>query len=68
MYEEMKHDAYLEEKENYLYDRKMEDDLEFCLEEYSYLVDNINELKLKLCGELAKHGHMVTLKDLDSWI
>ena len=67
-YEELKMDAEMEHRQEYAREKKMRDELDYCIEQFSDYVTEIDEAKSKLLIQLAKYGHELGYRELEEYI
>ena len=66
--EEMKSDADMEAREEYAREVKMRDELDYCIEQFSDYITEIDDAKSKLLIQLAKYGHEIGYRELEEYI
>ena len=66
--QELKMDMEQEMKEEAYYERKMYEDEEFAVEQYSEQIMDIQEKLSKIARELNEYGHQLTVEELLKYV
>ena len=67
-YDELKSDAEMEHRQEYAREKKMRDELDYCIEQHDDLVEALEKAKMNLLIALAKYGHDLSYSELEDWL